>query len=248
MALSPKWIATVEDGFSNRDWDAYDALIQSEIGECACSERATAYNPRFIENVASGYVCVDWMLIKAMLWVESGGPRQASWKIRPMQIGNPGDPAYGVLKKSAEGSALVMSPALAAAIRTQSIDSQELNIRAAIAYLFTRMAKFDVRSVVDESDKTIHTVTIVRGDSLERIAGRVGTSVEVLKSFRSEVSTTQLRVGEKLRYRKAKMGQIIVGWRKWDFATIAARYNGGGDPDYADKLAFVTRLFSQLKR
>ena len=38
------------------------------------------------------------------------------------------------------------------------------------------------------------------------------------------------------------MGQIIVGWRKWDFATIAARYNGGGDPDYADKLAFVTRL------
>ncbi len=39
MALSQKWIETVGDGLSNREWDAYDALIQSEIGECVCSAR-----------------------------------------------------------------------------------------------------------------------------------------------------------------------------------------------------------------
>lgn len=136
MALSQKWIDTVEDGLSNREWDAYDALIRSEVGECVCSAQEAGYNPRFIENTASGYVCVDWTLVKAMLWVESGGPRQACWKTRPMQIGNPGDAAYGVLKSGAEGSVPVMSPKLFNAIRTQSIDSPELNIRAAIAYLF----------------------------------------------------------------------------------------------------------------
>lgn len=248
MALSQKWIDTVEDGLSNREWDAYDTLIRSEVGECVCSAQEAGYNPRFIENTASGYACVDWTLVKAMLWVESGGPRQACWKTRPMQIGNPGDAAYGVLKSGAEGSVLVMSPKLFNAIRTQSIDSPELNIRAAIAYLFTRMAKFDVQTVPDESDQTIHSVTVVHGDSLERIARRVGTSIDELKNFRSEVSITQLRIGEKLRYRKMKTGRVIVGWRKWDFVTIAARYNGGGDPTYADKLAFVANLFPRLKR
>ena len=248
MALSQKWIDTVEDGLSNREWDAYDTLIRSEVGECVCSAQEAGYNPRFIENTASGYVCVDWTLVKAMLWVESGGPRQACWKTRPMQIGNPGDAAYGVLKSGAEGSVPVMSPKLFNAIRTQSIDSPELNIRAAIAYLFTRMAKFDVQTVPDESDQTIHSVTVVHGDSLERIARRVGTSIDELKKFRSEVSITQLRIGEKLRYRKMKTGRVIVGWRKWDFVTIAARYNGGGDPAYADKLAFVANLFPRLKR
>ena len=70
-------------------------------------------------------------------------------------------------------------------------------------------------------------MTVVHGDSLDRIARRVGTSIDELKNFRGEVSFTQLRIGEKLRYRKMKAGRVIVGWRKWDFATVAARYNGG---------------------
>lgn len=134
------------------------------------------------------------------------------------------------------------------AIRFQSIDSPELNIRAVIAYLFARMALFDTKSIFDDSEMAVRTVVVVHGDSLERIARRVGTSVEVLKDFRREVSTTQLRIGEKLRYRKTNTGRVIVGWRKWDFATIAARYNGGGDAAYADKLAYVFNLFPRLKR
>ena len=55
----------------------------------------------------------------------------------------------------------------------------------------------------------------------------IGPTVEAPGDFRHEVSKSPLRVGEKLRYRKAHMGKVIVGWRKWDFATVAAGYNGG---------------------
>ncbi|HQA12081.1 LysM domain-containing protein [Zoogloea sp.] len=141
-----------------------------------------------------------------------------------------------------------MGRSLYDAIRFQSIDSPELNIRAAIAYLFTRMALFDTKSIFDDSEMAVRTVVVVHGDSLDRIARRVGTTVEVLGDFRHEVSKSPLRVGEKLRYRKAHMGKVIVGWRKWDFATVAARYGGGGDAAYAEKLSYVFKLFSRLKR
>jgi len=55
----------------------------------------------------------------------------------------------------------------------------------------------------------------------------IGPTVEAPGNFRHEISKSPLRVGEKQRYRKAHMGKVIVGWRKWDFATVAAGYNGG---------------------
>ena len=99
MALDPKWTTTVDDGLTNAAWDEYDEVIKQEVLD---------YNVRF--GTTSG-LYVDWKLCKAVLWVESGGPSNAAWKGRVMQIGNPGDPAYAVVKAGKEGSALIMDSA-----------------------------------------------------------------------------------------------------------------------------------------
>jgi hypothetical protein len=52
-----------------------------------------------------------------------------------------------------------------------------------------------------------------------------------------------------LKYQKAMMKRQIMGWRDFNvMTTIADRYNGGGDPDYAAKLVYVLDLFKKLKR
>lgn len=214
---------------------------------CSIEEK---YNSRFIEDAfRTGYPGVDWKLAKAMVWVESGGPKNPAWNSRVMQIGNSGDPAHGVLKSGTEGSSVIMTDALWQAIKTQSIDQPVLNIRAGIAYLFTRMAYFATGTVRDSDDTRIYVEVIRHGDSLEKIARRVGTTVEILASMRKESTSTVLRVGEKLQYYKASQATVIQRWRPWDYPTIADRYNGGGDPAYAEKLEYVhTILFPKLVR
>lgn len=241
MALSQAWKDTVNDGLTNKAWDDYDALIQKELGACGPSQGVlTAYNPRF-------KICVDGKFIKAMLWVESGGPKSTAWKSRPFQIGNQNDLAYPVLKAGSEGSKLIMSAGLFNEIKTKKIDEPVLNIRAGIAYLLTRMAKFETRSVLDAQDPAIHLVKVQRGDSLDAIAGRVGTTREVLEGFLKQ-STKPLQIGQELQYRKASMMKVIASWRTWDSKTLAARYNGGGDLTYAEKLDYVLALFPKLQR
>lgn len=119
-----------------------------------------------------------------------------------------------------------MTDALWQAIKTQSIDQPVLNIRAGIAYLFTRMAYFATGTVRDSDDTRIYVEVIRHGDSLEKIARRVGTTVEILASMRKESTSTVLRVGEKLQYYKACQATVIQRWRPWDYPTIADRYNG----------------------
>jgi LysM repeat protein len=246
MALSQGWINTVKDGLTNRDWDAYDSVILAEVGLCDGSAVASSYNFRF--KSTQGYACVDWQLFKCMLWVESGGPKQAAWTKRPFQIGNAGDPAYSVLKSASEGSSAIMSPELAKDVKSKSMDSPELNVKAGIAYLFTRMAKFDNQSILDPNDSTIYNEVVRHGDSFSSIAKRVGTTVKVLEQMQDDVSASAIKVGQKLQYRKAHMGLVILGWRSWDFTTIAARYNGGGDPSYAEKLQHVQGLLNTLAK
>ena len=247
MGLSADWIATVNDGLTNVAWDDYDTLVQAEVGPLVCMAKPVAYNPRFILDGSTGYTGVDWLLVKAMMWVESGA-KSPAWKTRPMQFGNDGDPGLEVLKAGREGSDVVMDPSLAKAIKSESIDTPKLNIRAGMAYLFTRMAKFTVRSVIDKNDASIRSEKVGNGDNLWIIAKRVGTTVDELTLQRQLVSSAVNRVGEVLKYRPAAMKQVIVAWRDWTTSNIADRYNSGGDADYQAKLDYVLQLFPKLKR
>ena len=228
----------MDDGVTNSAWDAYDTAIQTEVN---------AYNVKFQATAqTTGYKPVDWKLCKAMLWVESGGPASSAWTGRVMQIGNSGDPAIGVLRRGGEGSSSIMSIQLAADVKTDKIDTPTINLRAGIAYLFTRMAQWQEQSVNDPKDPTVRAHTVVPGDTLDGIAKREGTTVAVLTSMNSLNGPT-IHSKQVLKFRKASIQRVISGWRDFTTGNIASRYNVG-DLDYSAKLDYVLDLFKKLNR
>lgn len=236
MALSQKWKDSVEPGVTDAAWDKYDSVIQTEISGYNLSLKDTP-----------GYKTIDWKVVKAMIWVESGANSPA-WSTAPMQIGVPGDPGLGVLQRGDNGSNLIMSTDLANRVKnTQKVTTDSnLNVQAGTAYLLTQMSKSDIKSVVD--DTAVLTYTVVAGDNLEKIAKKVGSTVDNLKD-QNPGAGAMIHPKDVLKYQKATMKRQIVGWRDFTvMGNIADRYNGGGDPDYAAKLVYVLDLFKKLKR
>jgi LysM repeat protein len=235
MAISQKWKDTMLMAIKDAKWDAYDATIKAQVA---------VYEKKFPALKGK----VNWLLIKAMVWTESGGVSSASWATRVIQIGNSGDPAYDVLKKGAEGSDLVMSDALKKSLSEKSIDDAQLNIEAGMAYLYTRMAKSLIQSIRDTRDSKVYEYVVVSGDSLDKIATKVGTTVEELKK-QNPAASGIIQPKMKLKYIKAKMTRVITGWYDFTADTIADRYNGGGDANYAEKLKFIlSDVIPHLKR
>ncbi|HEX8886193.1 MAG TPA: hypothetical protein VF797_17035 [Noviherbaspirillum sp.] len=86
---------------SDRRWHAYDCDIQAAVS-------------RFNRHLTGtpNYFSLDWRLVKAMVWTESGGPSNRAWTTRPIQIGNPGDPGLRALFSDKEGGSLILPPDL----------------------------------------------------------------------------------------------------------------------------------------
>lgn len=235
MAIEPKWKETIKQGLNDPKWDKYDSVIKTEVD---------AYALKF-KPLASK---VNWLLIKAMLWSESGGPSNKAWDTRPLQIGNTGDPAYAILKNAEEGSELIMSETLKSSIASGSINKPDLNIKAGIAYLYTRMAVTNIISIRDLKDSKEYEHKVVAGDNLEKISKKVGTTISELRRLNPKSSGT-LKIGQTLKYVKATMQRSIIGWREFTADTIADRYNGGGDANYSAKLTYIiTEIFPKLVR
>ena len=234
MPLDAKWKQTVDMGIADKAWDEYDALIQAEVD---------AYQKKFAGT--PGFIALDWKLFKAMVWVESGGPSNASWKTRPLQIGNPGDPGYGVLKDGKEAAPLIMLDKLKQDIKTGDINKPELNIRAGIAYALTRLVTSDMKSVDDPKNSKVYDYTVVAGDNFSKIAKDLDTTVESLQ--KQNPTAHVLKVGQKIKYRKASIQRVITGWSAISTTSLATRYNSG-DPDYKEKLEYVLALFPKLVR
>ncbi|BAP56762.1 peptidoglycan-binding lysin domain protein [Thioploca ingrica] len=235
MAISQKWQNTVNQGMTDGRWDEYDDLIKKEVD---------TYNNRLVTT--PNFARINWLYIKAILWTESGGPDNPSWKTQPMQIGNPGDPAYRVLQQGKEGANKIMDSNLPNQLT--NINDPKINIKASIAYLFTRMAKLKNESILDDRDQNIYQYEVKRGDTLESIAKKNGTTIDELKSYNNLVSDN-ISPAQILKYRKAKIDLIIADWRNFNVIVIAQRYNGGGDPSYSDKLKYLLdKVFPNLKR
>jgi hypothetical protein len=221
---SKKWKDTMNEAIRDTAWDAYDDIIKKEV---------TFYNSKFSAKPALPNV--NWLILKAMLWNESGGPTNPQWKKRTMQIGNKGDPALKVLTGGKEGSHLIAAPELISKLRAGKVNDPEINIRAGLAYLYTRMATFDHASIRDPKDTKVHEYKVVGGDSLSKIAKKVGTTVAELKAMNPKAEK-MIRPGDILEFHKASIEMVVTGWRTFDTKTIAKRYNGGGDPNYEAKL------------
>ena len=228
--LSSKWTATMDAAVADQRSSAYDQTIQAELRD---------YTTRL--GSTPGYTEPSYKLIKALLLIESGGPAAPAWTGRVAQIGNLGDAGYGVLKSGAENSALVMSPDFRGALASKPISDSVLNVRAAIALIFTKAVQAATGSVVDARDPQLRQHVVSKGDTFGRIARTESSTVPDIRASNPGISPT-LRLKEKINYHHATMVSQITGWSLIDATFLARRYNGGGDPDYEEKLRYVVGL------
>lgn len=206
-------------------WQMYDCEVKAALGE---------YNRHL--SGTPGYVAMDWMLIKAMLWTESGG-ENPQWKIKPLQIGVGKDAGMNAVLGDKEGGDLIMPPALRSSINTHTIRSNPLhNIRGGIGYLLMRMADYAHKSI-REPNTPIKETKVEPRETLELIAKRVSSTVAVMRELNPRANI--LHVGDVLKYQKAEVKKVITGWRPIDLASIAKKYNGNGDARYLSKLQFA---------
>lgn len=227
--ISKKWKDTMDKATTDPTWDGYDGVIKKEVAY---------YKSKFATKPALPHV--DWLILKAMLWNESGGPSNPHWKARPLQIGNKGDPALKVLLNGKEGSHLVAAPVLIQDLKAGKINDPTVNVRAGLAYLYTRMANFAHESVLDPKDKKRYEYKVVGGDNLSKIAQKVGTTISELTAMNLKAAK-MIHPNDVLYYHKASIVMVIKGWRTFDVKTVAKRYNGDGDRFYEAKLIYILK-------
>ena len=227
-----KWQDYINNAVDNTRWDVYDCEIKMAVNE---------FNRHL--SGQSGYRPLDWQLIKAMTWVETGAESK-KWGSNPIQIGNPGDPGLTSFLTGNEGGNLILPPAWQGRLTVgtaRTIPSH--NIRAGIGYLLMRMANFSIKSVPDADTKT-YEVTVKVGDSLDKIAKAQGSTIDAMKKLNPTAHV--LRPGQALQYQKATMRKVIVGWKLMTTSSIAVYYNGG-DSMYAKKLDYALALIGKGK-
>jgi hypothetical protein len=228
-----KWQDGVNKAVDDDKWNSWDCEIQVAANE---------FNRHLSDT--TGYKPLDWQLIKAMLWVETGA-HSPEWNSKPMQIGVVGDPGMSSLLSGKEGGNLILPPAWKTKMTAGTVRTIPAhNIRAGIGYLLMRMANYEYRSV-PSADSRVYEVTVKAGDSLDKIAKAQGSTVDTLKKLNPTASV--LRPGQVLKCQKASVQRVITGWQTISTTLIARRYNGGKDPNYAKKLDYALSLIRQGK-
>lgn len=128
-----------------------------------------------------------------------------------MQIGNEGDPGLRALLSGKDGGDLVLPAAMRQRLTITSVANvPRFNIEAGTAYLLMRHARFDIRPVPDHGDTHTYSALVEKGDSLDKIARRCGTTIENLKANNNGAAF--LKPGQALRYQKSELRKVIVGW------------------------------------
>lgn len=228
------WQEGLSKGVEDPAWALYDCQIKFAAAEF---NRQLSKTPN--------YRVLDWRLIKAMLWVETGA-KNRDWKTMPMQIGVPGDPGLTALLSGKEGGELILPLAWQSRLSAGTVRSLPIhNIYAGIGYLLMRLATFDIASVVDPRSTGPYNLTVQAGDSLAKIAKAQGSTIDILKRLNGP--SLFLKPGQILKVEKGSIKRVISGWRAISTTMIAQRYNGGGDPLYAKKLDFAFTLVKKGK-
>jgi hypothetical protein len=227
-----KWKDGIRKAAGDPKWNRWDCEIQQVV---------IAYNSH-LRNTP-GYVPLDWKVVKAMLWTESGA-HKPDWNRKPMQIGNYDDPGLPSFLSGKESGDLIIVPAWKGLITMGSARTNPIhNLRAGVGYLLMRHAHYAHKSIPDANDK-VHEVTVKSGDSLEKIAKANGSTVEVLQKLNPD--TKVLRVGRVLKYQKAAIQKVITGWKAVTPLSVALLYNSmTKDPYYAER---ISHAFKQVKR
>jgi LysM repeat protein len=229
-----KWKDGIKNAVGDPKWNRWDCEIQQAV-------RAYNYHLRG----TPGYVSLDWKLVKAIIWTESG-PHKPDWNKKPMQIGNPHDPGLRAFLSDKEGGDLVIVPEWKGLITAGSARTNPVhNIRAGVGYLLMKRANYAHQSILDADDK-VYEIKVKAGDSLEKIAKANGSTLEVLQKFNPDAKV--LKIGQVVKYQKASVRKVITGWEPITHMFVALKYNSTqGDPDYAEKIRFALEHVQKVK-
>ena len=202
--ISKEFKDTINRSKNNKEFDKYDADIMSAVA---------AFNRHLKDS--EGYVDLNWLLIKSMVWVETGGPNlwsakdkkyvsNSRWETQPMSMGsNPKDPGLeGLMLSKSRGTFELFVPSeyrVGLGDESKIKKDPVINIQAGIAYLLLRFAKLVEKSVVDVGSKD-YEYTIKDGDSFWKIAKENRTTAENLQEMNRGVV---LKKGNKVVYKKA---------------------------------------------
>lgn len=244
-ALDPGWTRTIDSARNNpEEWNRYDTLLQSETNY---------YNTKFA--VTLGVNKLDWKIFKALLWVESGGPEKwegkklvpnKTWTTRPMQIGNPFDAGYPALVHGEGASDIIMADDLKRRLSEAKVNP-ELNIRAGIAYLMTRLSYSDFKTFYDDPSSPVKDYAVLHNTSAESLARHLETNVAALQKLNSSLDLKKPIVkGTKVRYQKKVTKRVITGWRGATPQMLYSRYNIG-DENYAAKIEYALGVIHSME-
>lgn len=238
------WRISIKNAVTDAAWDTYDGSIKDILLQY--QQHLTGTN----------MPALDWHLIKAMLWVETG-PQSAKWSTIPMQIGAfLADKGLNAVLKGTENTFEVMPSQLRKDLSFKTATSDPIvNIQVGIGYLLARMCQTKEFSEVDPADKGFEHIVEKSAPSFSDIARKFGSSAEVLMKI-NHTASAALHVGDKLLIKKAINGKRIMSWTEFTEEKIAERYNGNGingigDEFYAKKLHYalpVTQLKDSLLR
>jgi LysM repeat protein len=222
--LDKGWMDSVDLYAGGDSWRDYEATLRSVIAEL----------DRHLRGVAN-YPSIDFRFAKAMLWTESG-PWTPEWTSRPLQIGNGGDGGLGELLKPGGKGEIIRPPEWAGRVTAASARSNPVdNIRAGLGYVFNQSLVATSGSVA-EPGAPIIKVKAEKGDSLQRIAQRYGSTTEHLQRLNSSI---YLKPGQEVRVQRASVRRVAKSWKPIDLNFLVKDYNGGGDPHYGEKLRYV---------
>ncbi len=242
LTLSGLEVLAVDDkipvfkGFETDTFKIHDGRIKKNVD---------FWNEKF-RNV-EGYKPLDYETVKRMILVEAGGDPNNAWLHNPMQIGNGSDPGLGVLQRREENTQVLgdfssiedVKPAIRKNGRwdySQTGMNSDLSLFAGLGWLIHKAAVYDLKTI-EEGD--VLEYVIQSGDNYSKISGKLGTTVHSLMKL-NKTDPRQLKIGQVVKYKKAREEVYISGWRSWDDALN--RYNGGGDKNYLNKIKALRKV------
>ena len=220
------WKRGIEHEHHQPGWDIYDNAIHRTV---AAFDHFNAGK--------SGYIGPRWSLIKAVLWVEGGGPRYDAWKTQPMQIGWKTDTGIvDVLTQDHIGT--VTPPDIRRNFSMTSIKTApEVNIQAGLALLHLKLATFSRRPKLGAGTPPPQAAAF-------RAASGIATIGESVRQMSGVHSRPGLKSGSPPP--KAKHNGVteayVSAWLPFHPVVLYQKYNIG-DGAYARKLEFCMSLF-----
>ena len=199
------WCDALDKDYSiHRDaWNLHDHTIMLTVSD---------YNTWLDRK--QGFSRLDWMMVKAQAWVETGA-NDPAWHGNVLQIGKHGDPGLHDFM-TLPNARLVLPPQYKPFLSVAAAQTVPLySIRAGVGYLLYRMAYFGlVNQTSPEPPLPVQ----------EWKPPETGGASNTPPQPRRPPPMPRKVLG-------------ITGWRPITLQAIAARYNAGGDGNYYGKLA-----------